>query len=51
MGEKCFDFRFAHLFGMAFVVKEDVSFAPVEVLFFGAVGIVFKSNGIAHLLE
>jgi hypothetical protein len=32
-------------------MKEDVAFEPVLAGFFGAVGVVFGADGIAHLIE
>ena len=40
------DFIGAHLGGMFFMVEEDVAARPVEVGFFGAVGVVFGAQGI-----
>ena len=40
------DFVGAHLGGMFFMVEEDVAADPVEVGFFGAVGVVFGAQGI-----
>lgn len=44
-------FRRAHFEGMAFFVEEDIPANPVHVGFFGAVGVVFGAQGIAHSVE
>ena len=41
----------AHVFGVAFVVKEDEAFDPVVVGLFGAVGVVLKADGVGDLVE
>ena len=33
---------------MAFVMKDDLALNPLKVAFFGAVGVMFAPNGIAH---
>lgn len=48
VGDEGADFGFAHVFGVAFAVKEDVAFDPVFVGLFGAVGVVFGTEGVAH---
>ena len=53
-GEMCdegLDLIGAHVFGVAFIMKEDVAFDPVLVGLFGAVGVVFGADGVAHLIE
>lgn len=45
------DFLCAHIFGMAFVVKEDAAANPGYVGFFGALGVMFDADGITHLVE
>jgi hypothetical protein len=44
-------FRRAHFNGMAFVVEKDERRDPIHVGLFGAVGIVFGADGVAHLIE
>jgi len=51
VGEEGLDFGDAHLFGMAFVVEEDVAPDPVDVSFFGAVGVVFAAQRISHAIQ
>ena len=41
----------AHLGGMLFMVEEDVAADPIEVGFFGAVGVMLKAEGVLHLFE
>ena len=48
MTEECFDFSFSHFAGMTFVMKDDVALNPLKIAFFGAVGLMFAPNGIAH---
>ena len=36
---------------MAFLMKDDVTFALLKVAFFGAIGVVFSPNGIADYLK
>jgi len=49
--DEVLDLGCAHLCGVAFVVKEDVAASPVEIGLFGAVGVVFGADGIAHAVE
>ncbi len=51
VGEECLDFGRAHVFGVAFVMEEDVAFNPVFVGLLGAVGVVFGANGVGDLVE
>ena len=56
MGEIGFDVGRAHVAGMdvlagAFFVKEDEAFDPADVALFGAIGVVFATQGVAHLIE
>lgn len=51
MGEEGLDFRGAHVFGVAFVVEDDVAFDPVAVGLFGAVGVVLEAQGVGDLIE
>lgn len=41
----------AHVFGMAFVVEDDVTFDPLDVGLFCAVGVMFDANGVGDLLQ
>jgi hypothetical protein len=51
VGEEGLDFGSAHLPGMAFLVEKDVPSDPIQVGFFGAIGVVFGAERIAHLVE
>jgi hypothetical protein len=51
MGDEGLDLIGAHVFGVAFIMKEDVAFDPVLAGLFGAVGVVFGADGVAHLIE
>ncbi len=41
----------AHFAGVFFVVEEDVAANPVDIGFFGALGVVFSADGVADLFE
>jgi hypothetical protein len=45
------DLRCAHLVGMALAMKEDEPPDPVDISIFGADGIVFEADGIAHPIQ
>jgi hypothetical protein len=45
------DFGYAHFFGMAFVMKQDVVSDPEAVGVFSARGVAFDAQGIAVLIE
>ena len=49
--EKGLDFRCPHFGGVTFVVEEDETAHPVYIRGFGAIGIVFESQGFAELVE
>ena len=51
VGDEGLDLGFCHVFGVAFLVEEDVAFDPFDVGLFGAVGVVFGAEGFAHLIE
>jgi hypothetical protein len=51
VGEEGLDFWGAHVFGVTFVMEEDVAFDPVAVGLFGAVGVVFEAQGVGDLVE
>jgi hypothetical protein len=51
VGDEGLDFGDAHVFGMAFIVEEDVAANPVYVGLFGAVGVMLDANGVADLFE
>ena len=51
VGEKGLDFRRTHVLGMAFVVQQDVARDPADVGLFGAVGVMFQAQGVAHLVQ
>lgn len=50
MSEKSFDFSFAHLDGMALVMKEDEAANPLVIGLFSSVGVVLEENGITRLI-
>jgi hypothetical protein len=50
MGEIVSDFIYTHVFGMAFVMKEDVVFDVVDVGLFGAEAHVFEAHKLADLI-
>ena len=45
VGKELFDFRFAHLVGVADMVKEDVTLDPTDVRCFGAAAVMTHANG------
>lgn len=45
------NFGRAHFGGVLFVVIEDVAADPIEVGFFGAIGVMFGAQGIGELVE
>ena len=51
VGEESLDFWSAHFEGVTFVMEEDEAFDPVDVGFFGAIGIMFEAQGFADLVE
>ena len=51
MRQKGADLLGAHLFGMAFLVKQDKASAPANVSLFGALTQVSEANCQAHLIE
>jgi len=51
VGKEGSDFGGAHLCRVAFVMEEDVAFGPIQVGFFGAVGVMFEANDIAHTFD
>lgn len=48
MADKGFNFFGAHIFGVAFVVEEDISSGSGEVGLFSADGIVLDSDGTSN---
>jgi hypothetical protein len=50
MGEESFDFDLAHVLGMTFVVKHDVTINPLDIGLFGTEGIVLESKRVTHLV-
>ena len=50
VGEAGFDFRRAHVSGMALVVKPDAARDPADVGLFRAVRVVFQAQAVAHLV-
>lgn len=51
VGQESLNFRAAHLFGVAFVMEEDVTFDPVEISGFGMERVMFEPEGFADLIE
>jgi hypothetical protein len=51
MGKKHIDFRRSHIFGVAFVVKQDIASDPLNVGFFRSYAVVAQSDGRPHLIE
>jgi hypothetical protein len=51
MGEEGFDFGYAHILGMAFVMEEDETPDPLDVGFFGLIGVVFEPEGFTDAIE
>lgn len=51
VGEEGFDFGFAHVLGVPFVVKEDKTADPIDVACFGAVGVMLDAQGVAYAIE
>ena len=51
VGEELFDFGYAHLGGMAFMVEEDKAFAPLHVRLFGADRVMFEADFGAQLVK
>src|SRR5262245_23320793 len=45
------DLRGAHVFGMAFAMKQDKAFDPTEVGLLRTVAQMFQSHDFAHLIE
>jgi hypothetical protein len=44
---KSLNFAGAHLFGVAFIVKEDVALCPMDLSLFGGIRIMFDTDSIA----
>lgn len=51
MSEASFDFSTAHSSGMAFVVKEDIAFDPVNIGSLGADGAMFEPGDLTDLIQ
>ena len=51
VGDEGANFDFAHVFGVAFFMEEDVAFDPVCVGLLGAVGVMFGAEGVADLFH
>ncbi len=51
VGKELLHFGDAHVFGVTFVVKENVVFDPADVGVFGTGGVVFDTKCIAILVE
>ena len=51
IGKKFLNFIFAHIFGMGFVVKEDITPNPIYISLFRSIGIMLETYSIAYLVE
>jgi hypothetical protein len=51
VSQKSFDLRGAHVFGMAFVVKQDVTLDPIDIGLFGAIGIMLCAQSFADTFD
>ena len=49
--QESIDFRRSHVLGMPLVVKEDVTFDPVNVGFFGTRTVMANPAHFAHLVQ
>jgi hypothetical protein len=45
------DFICAHLGRVFFMMEEDVAAHPIEIGFFGAIGVMFGAEGVGELVE
>lgn len=51
IGKKFLNFIFSHIFGMVFVVKEDITPNPIYVSLFRSTGIMLQADSVANLVE
>ena len=51
VNQKSLNFGSAHLSRMALAVEENVALDPIQVGFFGTIGIMFQTQRITHLVE
>ena len=51
MGEEGADLRGAHIFWVSLVMKQNETFHPVDVAFFGADAHMFETEDLSHLVE
>jgi hypothetical protein len=51
IGEEGFDFRNAHIFWMALLMKQNIALNPLDVSNFGSVGVTLETDSIANLVE
>src|SRR5712692_7263843 len=49
--QKRFDFRSPHLFGMAFLMKQDKTPRPIDVGIFSTDGVMLRLQDVPHLVE
>jgi hypothetical protein len=47
VAEELFDFGRVHVFGVAQVVEADVTFVPMDISLFGAIGVSAQADGVA----
>ena len=51
IGKKFLNFIFSHIFGMGFVVKEDITPNPIYVRLFRSIGRMLEAYSVANLVE
>ena len=51
VGQKRFDFHPPHLFGMAFLMKQNKPLCPIDVGIFRPDGVMLRAQDVAHLIE
>lgn len=51
MGNEGFDWGHTHIPGVAFVMKENEPFCPLDIGAFSAIGVVLGSKGVTNLVE
>jgi hypothetical protein len=51
VSEEGFNFWSIHFVGMTFVVEENKPPDPLNISFFGAVGVMLETNSISNLVE
>ncbi len=51
VGQKRFDFHPPHLFGMAFLMKQNKTLCPIDVGIFSTDGVMLRLQDVPHLVE